>query len=212
VNSPSQKPLADNPQHSQQTDIHASPGFEPTIPASTQPQDLRVILRFGLMSLSVGRSVIQMSLSVGRPVIQMSLSVGRSVIEMSLNISHPNIIEYRSSRHHSVSVIYVSLIIGRQSLCTKTATICKHVSSNYYIKSKHLTLLMYWLNKSSNEVLCTFSNRFTNNPSVKNTNNTATSNSVLCLKHLKNRILSRRNVGVTPESLSSDLFCTVLYS
>ena len=33
----SQRPLPDNTQHSQQTDIHAPAGFEPTIPASERP-------------------------------------------------------------------------------------------------------------------------------------------------------------------------------
>jgi hypothetical protein len=35
---PTQRPLPDYTQHSQQTDIHAPTGFEPTIPASEQPQ------------------------------------------------------------------------------------------------------------------------------------------------------------------------------
>jgi hypothetical protein len=33
-----QRPLPDNTQHSQETDIHASDGFEPEIPASERPQ------------------------------------------------------------------------------------------------------------------------------------------------------------------------------
>jgi len=35
---PSQRPLRDNTQHSQQTDMHAPAGFEPAIPASERPQ------------------------------------------------------------------------------------------------------------------------------------------------------------------------------
>ena len=36
---PSQRPLPDNTQHSQETDIHVSPaGFEPAIPAGERPQ------------------------------------------------------------------------------------------------------------------------------------------------------------------------------
>jgi hypothetical protein len=35
---PKQRPLPDNTQHSQDTDIHASMGFEPAIPASEQLQ------------------------------------------------------------------------------------------------------------------------------------------------------------------------------
>ena len=38
VISSSQRPLPDNRQHSQQTDIHAPVGFEPTIPAGERPQ------------------------------------------------------------------------------------------------------------------------------------------------------------------------------
>jgi hypothetical protein len=38
VISPTQRLLPDNTQHSQQTDIHAPAGFEPTIPASERPQ------------------------------------------------------------------------------------------------------------------------------------------------------------------------------
>ena len=34
----SQRPLPDNTQHSQETDIHAPAGFEPAIPASERPQ------------------------------------------------------------------------------------------------------------------------------------------------------------------------------
>jgi len=34
---PKQRPLADNTQHSQDTDIHVPVGFEPAIPASEQP-------------------------------------------------------------------------------------------------------------------------------------------------------------------------------
>jgi hypothetical protein len=34
----SQRPLPDNTQHLQETDIHAPAGFEPTIPASERPQ------------------------------------------------------------------------------------------------------------------------------------------------------------------------------
>ena len=37
VISPTQRPLPDNTQHSQQTDIHATGGFEPTITASEGP-------------------------------------------------------------------------------------------------------------------------------------------------------------------------------
>jgi hypothetical protein len=36
--SPSQRPLPDSTQHSQQTNIHAPVGFEPTISAVEQPQ------------------------------------------------------------------------------------------------------------------------------------------------------------------------------
>jgi len=46
---------------------------------------------------------------------------------------------------------------------------------------------------------------------VKNTSNTARNKSVLCLKNLKNSYVSRRNVGVKPKNLSSDLYRTVLY-
>jgi hypothetical protein len=38
VNSPTQRSLPDNTQHSKETDIHAPAGFEPTIPASERPQ------------------------------------------------------------------------------------------------------------------------------------------------------------------------------
>jgi len=38
VISPTQRPLPDSTQHSQETDIHAPTGFEPTIPASERPQ------------------------------------------------------------------------------------------------------------------------------------------------------------------------------
>jgi len=38
VISSSQRPLPDNTQHSQQTNIHAPAGFEPTISASERPQ------------------------------------------------------------------------------------------------------------------------------------------------------------------------------
>jgi len=34
---PSQRPLPDNTQHSQQTDTHAPVGFEPTISAGERP-------------------------------------------------------------------------------------------------------------------------------------------------------------------------------
>ena len=36
--SPSQRQLTDNTQHSQQTDIHALVGFEPTTPAGERPK------------------------------------------------------------------------------------------------------------------------------------------------------------------------------
>jgi hypothetical protein len=36
---PSQRPLPDNTQHSQQTDIYTPTGFEPAIPASERPQN-----------------------------------------------------------------------------------------------------------------------------------------------------------------------------
>jgi hypothetical protein len=36
--SPSQRPLPDNTQHQQETDIHNPVGFEPAIPASERPQ------------------------------------------------------------------------------------------------------------------------------------------------------------------------------
>ena len=36
--SPLQRPLPDNTQHSQQTNIHAPVGFEPTISAGKRPQ------------------------------------------------------------------------------------------------------------------------------------------------------------------------------
>ena len=36
--SPTQRPLPDNTQHSQETDIHAPEGFEPAIPESKRPQ------------------------------------------------------------------------------------------------------------------------------------------------------------------------------
>jgi hypothetical protein len=35
---PSQRPLSDNTQHSQETDVHAQAGFEPAIQASERPQ------------------------------------------------------------------------------------------------------------------------------------------------------------------------------
>jgi len=35
---PTQRPLADNKQHSQETDVHAPEGFETVIPANGQPQ------------------------------------------------------------------------------------------------------------------------------------------------------------------------------
>ena len=38
VISPTQRLLLDSKQHSQQTDIHAPTGFEPTIPACERPQ------------------------------------------------------------------------------------------------------------------------------------------------------------------------------
>jgi hypothetical protein len=38
VISSSQRPITDNTQHSQRTDIHAPLGFEPTIPAGERPQ------------------------------------------------------------------------------------------------------------------------------------------------------------------------------
>jgi hypothetical protein len=38
VISSSQRPLLDNNQHSQETDIHAPAGFEPAIPANEEPQ------------------------------------------------------------------------------------------------------------------------------------------------------------------------------
>ena len=38
VISPSQRPLPDNTQNSQETDIHAPVGFEPIIPAGERPQ------------------------------------------------------------------------------------------------------------------------------------------------------------------------------
>jgi hypothetical protein len=38
VINPKQRPLPDNKQQSQATDIHAPAGFKPTIPASEQPQ------------------------------------------------------------------------------------------------------------------------------------------------------------------------------
>jgi len=38
VISSSQRPLPENTQHSQQTDIHAPTGFEPTISAGYRPQ------------------------------------------------------------------------------------------------------------------------------------------------------------------------------
>jgi len=44
VISPSQRPLPDNTKHSQQTDIHAPARFEPTIPASEQPQTHALVL------------------------------------------------------------------------------------------------------------------------------------------------------------------------
>jgi len=39
VISSSQRPLPDNTKHSQQTDIHAPVGFEPTISAPVRPQN-----------------------------------------------------------------------------------------------------------------------------------------------------------------------------
>jgi len=36
--SPTQKSLPDNTQQSQETEIHAPAGFEPTVPASERPQ------------------------------------------------------------------------------------------------------------------------------------------------------------------------------
>jgi hypothetical protein len=38
VISPTQRPLPNNTQHSQETDIHAPARFEPTFPASERPQ------------------------------------------------------------------------------------------------------------------------------------------------------------------------------
>ena len=93
--SPTQRPLPDNTQYSQQTDIHTPSGFEPTIPATARPQTYALncaSIVIGLISLSVGHTDITRV----------------SVIQISL--------EYRSFRYDLVSVIKISLIIGHPDI------------------------------------------------------------------------------------------------
>ena len=125
--SPSQKPLPDNTQHSQQTDIHAPAGFEPAIPGSERPQNH-----------ALDRAATGIGTSVNMP----GESVCRCHTEASVNVATETFCECVHMEHFR-RCAYRKLVLMSH---TAHQNLCECVAKNTSVRHSYLAQFTWLLN------------------------------------------------------------------